>query len=193
VRENGQLWRTWYYAATSSQTSPDVSVRARWMCQHPRVLNRNPVPHSSPGRRKELLWPCGSGPKANGCSARSGAREITRSGPVPVIRHTIFNSSPTRGGTRPGPNASPHTDASRLVPRIFTAPPAPNSDGVAHVARRDGWEAFELAVVGTVLLLSWPAEHAPIINALVSNNGSQCNQYRTARDCPLWRAASTRL
>src|SRR5204862_7301 len=63
----------------------------------------------------------------------SGARNLTRSGPVPVMRHTIFNSSPTCGGTRPGPSASPHNDASRLVPRIsFRSPPTPNRDGMAH-------------------------------------------------------------
>ena len=35
---------------TGSQTSPEPTDRWSWMCQQPGASNKNPVPHSSPGR-----------------------------------------------------------------------------------------------------------------------------------------------
>jgi hypothetical protein len=61
----------------------------------------------------------------------------TCNGPVPVIRQTIFNSSPLRGGICPGPRARPHSWPWTLVPWIsFGLPSVPNDEGVEHLALR---------------------------------------------------------
>src|SRR5882762_2325581 len=57
------------------------------------------------------------------------------SGPVPVMRQTIFNLSPARGGTR-CPNARPQSCPFVLVPRIsWFEDSVPQRDGVAQVGR----------------------------------------------------------
>ncbi len=52
------------------------------------------------------------------------------------MRQTIFNSSPARGGTWPGPSASPQSWESRRTTWIsFAAPATPNRVGIAHLGR----------------------------------------------------------
>ena len=82
------------------------SLRLPFLLDMPTPRAVKQLPHSSPGRSK-LLAACGSGPNSNGVTLPSGARKVMRGGPFLVMRHAIFNSSPARGGTRPGPSEPP--------------------------------------------------------------------------------------
>jgi hypothetical protein len=58
---------------TDTQASAEVPVRDRRMRQHPRLANRNPAPHSSPGRSK-LESRCSLGPNVRTCSLPLGSK-----------------------------------------------------------------------------------------------------------------------
>jgi hypothetical protein len=77
---------------------------------------------------------CASGPKTRGCRLPLGEVTVMCNGPVPVIRQTIFNSSPLCGGMCPGPRARPHSWPRLLVPwTSFGLALVPNNEGVEHL------------------------------------------------------------
>jgi hypothetical protein len=93
------------------------------------------------------------------------------------MRQTIFNSSPARGGTLPGPSASPQTDALRLVPS--TSFSLPKVDGVAHCVWISAFAVVELLLAAR---LSESLEHAlrtSIVTAGIVHHRRLRNRFAT--------------
>src|SRR5216683_1510859 len=115
------------YLGTTIHTSPTASSSVTCKSQQPATGNRNPVPHSPPGRCQSEPE-CNSGPKRGRTCSPRGPSALTRNCWVEtsVALQIILISTPA-GGTPPGNSA--HNCVPVAVPRASRKPKFDVSSG----------------------------------------------------------------